>query len=393
VVDQSLKFSRRVPKEPLFRWDDFPLVCPAQSVPRPLKDCNIYYFQQARYALFHGLRLLGIRPGEEVLVPAFHCSTLIESVLRTGVEIKFYNVKPTLLIDLEDLRQRVGGRTTAVVIVHFFGVVQPMERIRGLCAEYGLYLVEDCAHVLRGHCGTQELGSYGDISVFSWRKFFPITNGGALAMPRNLPGKTPEQNKCSLFQEFHEFIWGVRQCLHPWASWMRGRMSEKVQTDIQWEFIEGLRRSNPDEDFCPKIALMKESRFSLNYLRKCQLEQICHLRNRNWQFLTAAFAEVDLFPTSWGEVWRQAVAWAFPILIPGYDNFHIELRKRGIPAFTWGGVIHHTLDLRAFPDAELLYSHLVMLPIHQDLTLEELHYMVESIYSILDRRGVRKGRR
>jgi hypothetical protein len=45
---------------------------------------------------------------------------------------------------------------------------------------------------------------------------------------------------------------------------------------------------------------------------------------------------------------------------PGWTNFHSLLRLRGVPAFTWGGVIHPSLDLHNYPDGKFLYDNLIL---------------------------------
>jgi perosamine synthetase len=70
-----------------------------------------------------------------------------------------------------------------VLVVHYFGFPQPIVKIKEFCKERGLYLLEDCAHVLQGR--TEEgivLGTSGDISIFSWRKFLPVYDGGQLVI-------------------------------------------------------------------------------------------------------------------------------------------------------------------------------------------------------------------
>ncbi len=362
-----------VPKEPRLGWTEFPLVSSSKATPLPIKNGEAFHFYQARYALFHGIRLLGIHPGDKILVPAFHCSTLIEGVLRAGADVVFYNVKPSLIADLDDLEKKIDNQTRGVLLVHFFGVFQPMKSIQKICLEKGLRLIEDCAHILKGQSDGKDLGTFGDISIFSWRKFFKIPNGGMLVVPNaKYQGRTIQLQPSSFFQDLRDVRWGISQCLELWR-----------QQPKQWESVPGLKYSDPHGDFDEQVSSREESWFSQNYLQNCSLEKVSSVRKAHWKSMANSLADLSIYPSSWGNIWQDAVSWAFPLLMTGYDNFHVELRKRGIPAFTWGGVIHQKLNLQKFPDAELLYSNLVLLPIHQDLSPLALEYMAETVRTLV----------
>ncbi len=373
-----------IPKEPQLTWGDLLLKFPTNTLPLPVKTGEVFHFQQARYALFHGIQQLGICPGERILVPAFHCSTLVEAVLRTGVDVCFYNIQPNLILDFEDLAQKVDGQTKGLLIIHFFGVRQPLEQIQNFCREHHLWLIEDCAHILRGQYDGQDLGSFGDVSVFSWRKFFQIPDGGSLVVPKKVQGRNPELQKGTFLQTMKDFRWGAGQCVDAWRNRNRSRLGNFLASDVRWDTLPGLRRSNPVEDFDNQMVTLGERWFSLNYLKNCDLNLVIEKRNRNWQLMAQSLGNRAPYLNEWGHIWQHATAWAFPLLMTGYENFHVKLRQKGIPAFTWGGVIHRSLELEKFPDAKLLFSNLVLLPIHQDLTPSAIDYITKTVRSLIN---------
>src|SRR5262249_2319693 len=133
---------------------------------------SAHYLFWARSGIYHGLAALGVKPADNVLVPAYHCTSLVEPILRYGSEVKFYDVNVDLTPNFDDIREKIDRKTRAILAIHYFGFPQPIRKFRELCRAHGLYLIEDCAHVLNG--STQEgiaLGESGDISIFSWRKF------------------------------------------------------------------------------------------------------------------------------------------------------------------------------------------------------------------------------
>ena len=75
--------------------------------------------------------------------------------------------------------------------------------------------------------------------------------------------------------------------------------------------------------------------------------------------------------------------WVVPVLVPGRTDFHILLRSRGVPAFTWGGVIHPSLNLYNYPDGKFLYDNLILLPIHQSMNEKDMNCMITTMKDLL----------
>jgi len=115
-----------------------------------------------------------------VLVPAYICASAVEPIEAFGAKVVFYEVGRDCLPDVSDLEAKIDDRTRAVLAVHYFGFPCGIRQIRKICDRHGLSLIEDCAHVLRGEDGGQPLGTFGEASVFSWRKFLPLYDGGEL---------------------------------------------------------------------------------------------------------------------------------------------------------------------------------------------------------------------
>ena len=117
---------------------------------------------------------------------------------------------------------------------------------------------------------------------------------------------------------------------------------------------------------------------------KLDFASIVERRRQNVVYYRKAlkrFAPVNM----WGEDFLDSIGpWALPIVAVGFPNVHVELRKRGIEAFTWGGVIHPRLPLEEFPEAKFLYENLVLLPVHQGLTDHDKQYVVDTIKDILE---------
>ncbi|HDS45800.1 MAG TPA: DegT/DnrJ/EryC1/StrS family aminotransferase [Methanomicrobia archaeon] len=124
-------------------------------------------------ALDLALKAAGIRPGDEVITPAFTFIATANAVLFQGARPIFADVDPqTCNLDPDDLLEKVTPRTRAIICVHLFGLPGELHALQEICADHQLALIEDCAQAhgadYRGH----KVGSFG-IGCFS---FYPTKN-------------------------------------------------------------------------------------------------------------------------------------------------------------------------------------------------------------------------
>ncbi len=365
----------------------------ACKLPVPVKTqrSTITYHFWARNALYHGLRILGLNPGDKVLVPAFHCHTMIEPVLHFGCQVIFYNVTREGVVDFEDIVEKIDDQTKAIIAIHYFGILQPAQTLRAFCDEHRLLLVEDCAHVLLGDIGGQAVGSFGDVSIFSWRKFFPIYDGGLLVCNKGLsPESIPFQSLDTWFQlKIAKNL--LEKCLSdrrrtmksslcsPSLSLQRQNESTSV-TDLGAK--QDLRRS-PSGGFDFMQVNWPMSRWSKRILTKIDISAVVQQRKAYSTNLFNALSSLSGVEP-WASVGKHDVcAWVFPIVVREQRDVHVRLRDKGIQAFSWDGVIHPSLPLDQFPDAKFLYDHVVLLPNHQSLTQEEQYALVSEVEDVI----------
>jgi dTDP-4-amino-4,6-dideoxygalactose transaminase len=125
-------------------------------------------------AITISLQALGVRPGDEVVVPSFTFYASVEAVAAMGAKPVFCDVDPrTFCVTRDTVEQALTGSTRAVVAVDLFGCLAPLEEIRSL----GVPVVEDAAQAHGARRGGRRAGSFGDAGTFS---FFPSKNLGCL---------------------------------------------------------------------------------------------------------------------------------------------------------------------------------------------------------------------
>jgi dTDP-4-amino-4,6-dideoxygalactose transaminase len=128
-------------------------------------------------ALELALRALGIGRDDEVIVPTNSFVATALAVVRTGASVVLVDCDPTFhLIDPQAVRARMGPRTRAVIPVHLFGQVAPMEALASLGADGSVAVVEDAAQAqgARRHGRTA-----GGLGLAAGTSFYPGKNLGA----------------------------------------------------------------------------------------------------------------------------------------------------------------------------------------------------------------------
>jgi len=127
--------------------------------------------------------LLRLRPGDEVIVPAFTFVTSASAFMLHGARPVFVDVRSdTLNVDPDQVAAAITPRTRAICVVHYGGVGAEMELLMSLAAKHGLIVIEDNAHGLFGKYKGRYLGTFGALATQSFHETKNITcgEGGAL---------------------------------------------------------------------------------------------------------------------------------------------------------------------------------------------------------------------
>lgn len=127
--------------------------------------------------------LLDLKPGDEVIVPAFTFVSTVNAYVLRGARPVFADVRPdTLNLDERQLESLITPRTKAIVVVHYAGVACEMDAILEIARRHGVPVVEDNAHGLFGSYRGRPLGSFGVMATQSFHetKNIQCGEGGAL---------------------------------------------------------------------------------------------------------------------------------------------------------------------------------------------------------------------
>ncbi len=135
-------------------------------------------------ALELSLMVLGLEPGDQVVVPDFTFIAPAECVQKLGGIPLFADIdKSTLQIDPESVKRLAGPRTKGIIAVNLFGQCAPYEKLREIADENGLWILEDSAQAFGATQNGKKACTFGDISITSFYPSKPLGcygDGGAI---------------------------------------------------------------------------------------------------------------------------------------------------------------------------------------------------------------------
>jgi len=124
------------------------------------------------------LKSLGIKQGDEVIIPSFTFISTANAVLFQEAKPVFADVdERTFNINPEDVIEKITNRTKAIIAVHLFGHPFDVKEIQEICEDYNLYLIEDCAQAHGAEYKGKKAGGFGVAGCFSFYATKNMTTG------------------------------------------------------------------------------------------------------------------------------------------------------------------------------------------------------------------------
>ena len=138
-------------------------------------------------ALQLALATLGARRDDEVIVPSFTYIASVSSICHAGATPVFVDsLHDTWQMDPEDVRKKITPRTRAIMAVHLYGHPCEMDPLVAIAKEHNLHLIEDCAEAFGSRYRGRHVGTFGDLSTFSFYGNKTITTGeGGMVVTNN----------------------------------------------------------------------------------------------------------------------------------------------------------------------------------------------------------------
>lgn len=350
----------------------------------PMSVPDHMYFHRARNAIYHLFRSLKLGPGETVLVPDYHNGNEVQAIRAAGVAVRFYRIGRNLEVDLEHLTQLARTtRARVVFVIHYFGWPQPVKELMALCEAQGMVLVEDCALSLLSETLGRPLGSFGRYATFCLYKTLPVPNGGVLvANDGGLDGLG------DLALEPCRVATRAGRTVDLMLEWLRGRAFAPGAAGFAVKRAAGRAMTGLRVPRVPfgdigfdlgsvNVAVAPLSRMLLD---RFDYDEVRRRRRRNFQMLRDRLhGRTALLPL---ELEAGTCPLIFPLLVPDKPGAASALQADGISAMEfWNGGDPDTRGSE-HGDAWYLREHLVELPIHQDITPEQIDYMAQRVLAL-----------
>jgi len=368
------------------------------ALPSLLDHPRHQFTTSGRAAILLALECVGVGPDDVVLLPTYHCPTMVAPVLTLGARAVFYPIDAQGAPCLDWLNEHAPARAKAMLATHYFGLPQPMDANRAWCTGRGIALIEDCAHAMFGRSGERAVGQWGDVAIASLTKFFPAPEGGILALNRPdlaLPMLTPvpplQEVKAAAdilhMGASHDRLTGLNGLIRGVFA-LRGLMRRGAATPAP---VEGNAGSAPEEAVDANMALIDLplshralTRASAWVSAGVPRQRIVQARRRHYDYLLQALQGNDEFRPLVPQLPAHSAPYVFPLWVRTPDPGYLEMRRKGVPVSRWDRLWPGVPSLQG--DSGVAWSHHVLqLACHQDLSEAELAAIVTQVRRLFGR--------
>jgi CDP-6-deoxy-D-xylo-4-hexulose-3-dehydrase len=335
----------------------------------------------------HGDRAL--KPGDEVLTVAAGFPTTVTPILQNGMIPVYVDVDlETYVANEESLEAAIGPKTKAIMMAHTLGNPFNLDLVEKLAKKHGLWLVEDSCDALGGTYRRKNLGSFGDLSTFSFYPAHHITTGEGGAV---LIKKVAHKIMVESFRDWGRDCWCAPGCDNTCLKryeWQLGELPAGYDHKYTYSHLGYNLKSG---DIQAAIGLAQLDR----------LESFVELRRRNWKYLSDGLKGLEDFLVMPKATEHSDPSW-FGFLLtvkPGSPKTRNEIvqilneKKIGTRLLFGGNLLRQP----AFKDTprrvhgELTNTDIVMndafwIGVWPGLTIPMLDFMIESLTEILGRK-------
>ena len=300
------------------------------------------------------LKVLGIGPGDEVIVPALSYTATANVVELVGATCVFVDIDDrTFNIDVQKIEEKITSRTKAIMPVHEFGLACDIESICTIAARHGVAVIEDAACALGARQNGKPVGGFGELGSFSLHPRKSITSGeGGVIVTNN-----------------DAFSIKLRQLRNHGIEMEKGKMN----------FIEAGFNYR-----------MTDFQAALAYSQFLRLESILDYKNELADIYASKLKNDRIvqpfIPTDRNHTWQT-----YHLLINedlDQEKIIIQLKEDGIgtnygaqciPEQTYYKSKYKLDSADLFPNAYKAYTKGLAIPIYDQLTKEDLDYIIQTI--------------
>jgi dTDP-4-amino-4,6-dideoxygalactose transaminase len=381
-----------IPKDPVLSWHSF-LGGKGHEIASILSLDQLQFLTSGRMGIANALRSLGVQAGDRVLVPAYHCNAMIEPVVWLGAIPVFYRISSSAGVELDDIERLLHeGGARAMLVTHYFGFPQDMQAIFDFCLDHDLPFVEDCAHAFFGEVAGKPIGSFGHYAIASPWKFFPIYDGGCIAVGGTGGCAQILQHPAIAFQfkaaintvetAFrYRRLGGARHLVQPllWFKDIVWRAIKRIAGNRMAQLSVAPSSAEGGTSFEPQWMDKRMSLPSRLLMQSASFGRIISRRRKHYQRLLDACIDIPgchpLFPV----LPEKVVPYAFPLLIDEPERVFALLKQAGVPIIRFGETLWPGVNESTCANSVEFSRKVFQFPCHQELNQGELEWMIDTI--------------
>ncbi len=308
------------------------------------ESSQLFLFWKGRVGLYAALRACGIGEGDEVIVQAFTCVVVPNSVIYTGATPVYVDIeKHCFNATFEKIVEKVTSKTKAIITQNTFGLSTDVKRISEYCAKEGIICIEDCTHGFGGMHDGKSNGSFADFAFYStqWNKPFSTGIGGILRVNNPQYILTIQELESSAIEPssrettmLNFLIKARRYFLNDISYWLLLKLYRQLTA---WKIVVG--SSSPEEIEAPVIpeGFLKKGcktqyREGIRSLR--QLDGVLNRRRANAEKISAYLkANGKTYVSSDLEANHSFLI--YPVLVKRRAEFMKLAEDTGLPMGDW----------------------------------------------------------
>jgi len=298
-------------------------------------------------ALFLALWALGVRKGDEVIVPTFTMVATANAVAQCGAKPVFVDCEENGNIDVRKIEEKITAETKAIMPVHIYGHPCDMDEIKAVAKKYNLLMIEDAAEAHGALYKNKVVGTFGDAGCFSFyaNKIITCGEGGMIITDNLALYKKLIKLRAYYFHDKRHF-W------HEHLAW-----------NLRMSALEA----------------------SLGLVQLKRIDEMIELRRKNAQYYTEKLQDLEnflIFPSEKEKV--RSVFWMYGLIIKkgNRDKLMKFLEKNGIETRTYFFPMHWQPIYKeegSYPVADRLGKNGLYLPSSSHLSRAEKDRVIKLV--------------
>lgn len=333
-----------------------------------LKKDNSVLTSDGRNAIYLALKTIDLKPKDDILIAGYMCD-IVGKVIKQICNPVYVDIdKETFNIDANEIEKNITKNTKAIFVAHLYGNPCDMKKIVDIAEDKDLILIEDVAQALNGKYDGKMLGSFGDLSIFSFRFTKDITSfrGGLLLANKDINiqnkyFKTDPVLKTSL--DLYITLTAMNQIK---------KLSSNIYFPLKKHILFPFFKESASKFYInPKTLSNYQCYLLYNQLTK--IDDIILKRRANARYYSKVLDDVVAVPKE--TKLAMHTYYRYTIQTDNRNKLHDHLLQNGIEADKM-----YDYHLANLTNSMTAGSKNMNIPVHHELRKEDLEKIVEVVY-------------